>query len=125
MLNQVELIGRLGNDPEFRTLNSGDRVCNIRLATTETWKNDAGERKERTTWHPVEVFGKGKVNAIEKCLRKGSLVHILGQLRYDEYEKDGVKQVRAKINLSGPKHQVLFLDKKPTEQAEDEPGSQG
>jgi len=102
MLNQVELIGRLGNDPEFRTLNSGDRVCNIRLATTETWKNDAGERKERTTWHTVEVFGKGKVNAIEKCLRKGSLVHIIGQLRYDEYEKDGVKQVRAKINLSGP-----------------------
>lgn len=86
MLNQVELIGRLGNDPEFRTLNSGDRVCNIRLATTETWKNDAGERKERTTWHTVEVFGKGKVNAIEKCLRKGSLVHIIGQLRYDEYE---------------------------------------
>ena len=125
MLNTVELIGRLGADPEVRSLRNGGQVCNLRVATEERWTDDNNQRRERTTWHTVEVFGKGKVNAIEKCLRKGSLVHIIGQLRYDEYEKDGVKQVRAKINLSGPKHQVLFLDKKPTEQAEDEPGSQG
>jgi single-strand DNA-binding protein len=119
MMNRVELIGRLGANPEIRTLNSGDKVANFRVATTETWKTNEGERRERTTWHTVEVFGNGRVGAIEKCLRKGSLAHIEGQLRYDEYEKDGVKQVRAKINISGTSGQVLFLDKKPEEQAED------
>ena len=69
-----------------------------------------------------EIFGKGKVNAIEKGLKKGSLVHIEGQLRYDEFETDGIKQVRAKITVSGPKRQILFLDKKAAEQADEEEG---
>ena len=122
MMNQVELIGRLGDNPLLRDLNNGERVCVIRLATSESWKDANGERKDRTTWHTVEVFGKGKVNAIEKGLKKGSLVHIEGQLRYDEFETDGIKQVRAKITVSGPKHQILFLGKKPAEQADEEEG---
>ena len=122
MMNQVELIGRLGDNPLLRDLKTGERVCVIRLATSESWKDANGERKDRTTWHTVEIFGKGKVNAIEKGLKKGSLVHIEGQLRYDEFETDGIKQVRAKITVSGPKHQILFLDKKPAEQADEEEG---
>ena len=122
MMNQVELIGRLGDNPLLRDLNNGERVCVIRLATSESWKDANGERKDRTTWHTVEVFGKGKVNAIEKGLKKGSLVHIEGQLRYDEFETDGIKQVRAKITVSGPKHQILLLGKKPAEQADEEEG---
>ncbi len=122
MMNQVELIGRLGDNPTLRDLKNGERVCVIRLATSESWKDAKGERKERTIWHTVEIFGKGKVNAIEKSLKKGSLVHIDGQLRYDEFETDGIKQVRAKITISGPKHQILFLDKKPAEQADEEEG---
>ena len=120
MMNRVELIGRLGDNPTLHDLKNGERVCVIRLATSESWKDANGERKERTTWHTVEVFGKGKVNAIEKSLKKGSLVHIDGQLRYDEFETDGIKQVRAKITVSGPKHQILFLDKKAAEQADEE-----
>ena len=120
MMNRVELIGRLGDNPLLRDLNNGERVCVIRLATSESWKDANGERKERTTWHTVEVFGKGKVNAIEKSLKKGSLVHIEGQLRYDEFETDGIKQIRAKITVSGPRHHILFLDKKPIEQAHEE-----
>ncbi len=120
MMNRVELIGRLGDNPLMRDMKNGERVCVMRLATSESWKDANGERKERTTWHTVEVFGKGKVNAIEKSLKKGSLVHIDGQLRYDEFETDGIKQIRAKITISGPKHQIIFLDKKPTEQAHEE-----
>ena len=119
-MNRVELIGRLGDNPLMRDMKNGERVCVMRLATSESWKDANGERKERTTWHTVEVFGKGKVNAIEKSLKKGSLVHIDGQLRYDEFETDGIKQIRAKITISGPKHQIIFLDKKPTEQAHEE-----
>ena len=122
MMNQVELIGRLGDNPLMRDMKNGERVCVIRLATSESWKDANGERKERTTWHTVEIFGKGKVNAIEKGLKKGSLVHIEGQLRYDEFETDGIKQVRAKITVSGPKHQILFLDKKAAELADEEDG---
>ena len=122
MMNQVELIGRLGDNPLMRDMKNGERVCVIRLATSESWKDANGERKDRTTWHTVEIFGKGKVNAIEKGLKKGSLVHIEGQLRYDEFETDGIKQVRAKITVSGPKHQILFLDKRPIEQADEEEG---
>lgn len=125
MLNTVELIGRLGAAPEIRTLNSGSRVCNLRVATEERWKDDQNQRRERTTWHTVEIFGKGTIDAVEKCLRKGSLVHVTGILAYDEYEKEGVRQVRAKIKISGPQHKVIFLDKKPEDQADDEPGSQG
>ena len=120
MMNRVELIGRLGDNPTMRDMKNVERVCVMRLATSESWKDANGERKERTTWHTVEVFGKGKVNAIEKSLKKGSLVHIDGQLRYDEFETDGIKQIRAKITISGPKHQIIFLDKKPTEQAHEE-----
>ena len=122
MMNQVELIGRLGDNPLMRDMKNGERVCVIRLATSESWKDANGERKDRTTWHTVEIFGKGKVNAIEKGLKKGSLVHIEGQLRYDEFETDGIKQVRAKITVSGPKHQILFLDKKAAELADEEDG---
>ena len=120
MMNRVELIGRLGDKPTMRDMKNGERVCVMRLATSESWKDADGERKNRTTWHTVEVFGKGKVNAIEKSLKKGSLVHIEGQLRYDEFETDGIKQVRAKITISGPRHHILFLDKKPAEQAHEE-----
>lgn len=123
MLNQVQLIGRLGNAPEVRSLPNGDRVANFRVATTETWMKE-GERQERTTWLTVEAWGKGTVNAIEKYLVKGSLVFVQGSLKIDEYEKDGAKQQRAKIKVSGFGDEVKFLDRKGQEQ-EAEPGSNG
>ncbi|RAK65649.1 single-stranded DNA-binding protein [Phenylobacterium kunshanense] len=80
MLNKTQLIGRLGADPEVRSLNDGAKVTNLRLATTETWKDrETGERKERTEWHRVTVWGDGSANYLSHA-RKGAMVLIEGRL---------------------------------------------
>lgn len=122
MLNQVQLIGRLGNDPEVRTTPSGDKVANFRVATTETWMKD-GERKSKTTWIRIECWGNGTVNAIEKYLVKGSLVFVQGSLKIVEGEKEGVKVDYVSVKVSGAGSEVKFLDRKGQE--EREPGSEG
>ncbi|MFC3069723.1 single-stranded DNA-binding protein [Phenylobacterium soli] len=106
--NRVTLIGRLGTNPEFRTTNNGAKVATFRIATEERWKKD-GERKSRTTWHTVETFMQGTVKFLEAYVQKGDLVEVTGILRYDEFEKGGVKQSRAKIAMSGPQHQLTVL----------------
>jgi len=81
MLNKTQLIGRLGADPEVRSLNDGAKVTNLRIATTETWKDrDSGERRERTEWHRVTVWGEGSANYLAHA-RKGAMVLIEGRLR--------------------------------------------
>ena len=72
-VNKVILIGNLGKDPEIRTLNSGDRVCNLRIATSESWRDKtSGERKEKTEWHQVVIFNENIVKVAENYLKKGS-----------------------------------------------------
>jgi single-strand DNA-binding protein len=122
MLNQVQLIGRLGNEPEVRTTANGDKVANFSVATTETWVKD-GERKSKTTWIRIEAWGNGTVNAIEKYLVKGSLVFVQGSLKITEGEKDGVKVNYVSVKVSGAGSEVKFLDRKGQE--EREPGSEG
>jgi single-strand DNA-binding protein len=74
-VNKVILIGNLGRDPEIRTLGSGDRVANLRIATSETWRDkSSGERKEKTEWHQVVIFNENIVKVAENYLRKGSTV---------------------------------------------------
>ena len=74
-VNKVILIGNLGRDPEIRTLNSGDRVANLRIATSEQWRDKAtGERKEKTEWHAVVIFNENIVKVAENYLKKGSTV---------------------------------------------------
>src|ERR1700731_3266222 len=81
-VNKVILIGNLGADPEIRTLNSGDRVANLRLATSETWRDrQSGERKERTEWHRVVIFNDNLVKVAESYLKKGSKVYVEGALQ--------------------------------------------
>src|SRR6201995_2529468 len=85
--NKVILVGNLGADPEIRTLNSGDRVANLRLATSETWRDrGSGERKERTEWHRVVIFNDNLVKVAEQYLRKGSKVYIEGALQTRKFQ---------------------------------------
>lgn len=86
-LNKVQLIGNLGADPDIRSLgNGGDKVANFRIATTEKWKDKAsGERRERTEWHTVVVFG-GAVGVVEAYLKKGSPCYVEGQLQTRKWQ---------------------------------------
>jgi single-strand DNA-binding protein len=79
MLNKVQLIGRLGADPETRTLNDGAKVTNLRVATSETWKDREGERRERTEWHRVTVWGEGSAKYLGFA-EKGTMVFVEGKL---------------------------------------------
>src|SRR3954447_131108 len=100
-VNKVVLIGNLGRDPEVRYLPSGDPVANFSLATTESWKDKSGQKKEDTQWHQVEVFGKTAEIVRDYCT-KGKQVYIEGSIRYDEWtDKDGVKRTKTKIKVSG------------------------
>jgi single-strand DNA-binding protein len=92
-VNKVILIGNLGKDPEIRTLNSGDRVCNLRIATSESWRDkSSGERKEKTEWHQVVIFNENIVKVAENYLKKGSTVYIEGSLTTRKYEQNGVEK---------------------------------
>lgn len=80
-VNKVILVGNLGRDPEVRSFANGGKVCNLRIATSETWRDkQSGERKERTEWHSVAIFNEALAKIAEQYLRKGSTVYIEGQL---------------------------------------------
>ena len=86
-LNKVMLIGNLGADPEIRSFQNGGKVANLRIATSETWKDrNTGERQERTEWHTVAIFSEGLVGVVERFLRKGSKVYIEGQLQTRKWQ---------------------------------------
>src|SRR5580658_9717756 len=86
-VNKVILIGNLGADPEIRSLSSGDRVANLRLATSETWRDrQSGERRERTEWHRVVVFNENLVKVAENYLKKGSKIYIEGTLQTRKWQ---------------------------------------
>ena len=86
-VNKCILIGNLGADPEVRSFQNGGRVCNLRIATSESWKDkNSGERKERTEWHSVSIMADGLVGIAEKYLRKGSKVYVEGQLQTRKWQ---------------------------------------
>ena len=86
-VNKVILVGHLGRDPEVRTFQNGGKVCNLRVATSEKWKDrNTGERKERTEWHSVALFAEGAAKFAEQYLRKGSMVYIEGQLETRKWQ---------------------------------------
>lgn len=111
-LNKVQLIGNLGADPEVRSFQNGGRVCNLRLATSETWKDKAsGERKERTEWHTVAIFSDGLVGVAEKYLRKGSKVYLEGQLQTRKWQdQSGNDRYSTEVVLQGPGSTLTMLD---------------
>src|ERR1700753_2662992 len=110
-VNKVILIGNLGADPEVRSLPSGGKVVNLRVATTDTWRDkNSGERKEKTEWHRVVIFNEGLTRVAEQYLRKGSKVYIEGALQTRKWEKDGVDQYSTEVVLQGFGSQLTMLD---------------
>ncbi len=110
-VNKVILIGNIGNDPEIKSMQSGDKVCNFSVATSESWKDKAsGERKERTEWHRVVVFNQGLMNVCENYLKKGSKVYVEGQVETRNYEKDGQKIYTTEIVLRPYRGEITMLD---------------
>ncbi|SRR5690606_32768755 len=109
-VNKVILVGNLGRDPEIRTLNSGDRVANLSIATSETWRDKAtGERKEKTEWHRVVIFNDNLVKVAENYLKKGSTVYIEGQLQTRKYEQNGVEKYSTEIVLQKFRGELTML----------------
>lgn len=111
-VNKVILIGNLGSDPEARAFQSGDKVCNLRIATSESWKDrNTGERQERTEWHAVAIFGEGMVGVAERFLRKGSKGCLGGQLRTRKWQdQSGHDRYSTEVVLQGPGAVMTMLD---------------
>lgn len=111
-VNKVILIGNLGRDPEVRSFQNGGKVCNLRIATSETWKDrNTGERKERTEWHSVAIFSEGLVRVAEQYLKKGSKVYIEGQLQTRKWQdQSGQDRYSTEVVLQGFGSTLTMLD---------------
>ncbi|KZX90020.1 single-stranded DNA-binding protein, partial [Erythrobacter sp. HI0020] len=111
-LNKVMLIGNLGADPEIRSFQNGGKVANLRIATSETWKDrNTGERQERTEWHTVAIFSEGLVGVVERFLRKGSKVYIEGQLQTRKWQdQSGNDRYSTEVVLRGLNGTLTMLD---------------
>jgi single-strand DNA-binding protein len=111
-LNKVMLIGNLGADPEVRSFQNGGKVANLRVATSESWKDkNSGERQERSEWHTVAVFGDGLAGVCERYLRKGSKVYLEGQLRTRKWQdQSGNDRYSTEVVLQGPGAVLTMLD---------------
>lgn len=110
-LNKVQLIGYLGADPEaLRYTGNGDAILNINLGTTQRWKNEAGEKQERTDWHKLSLYRKS-AEILNEYGKKGSLIYVEGQLRTRSYEDrdDGKKRYVTEVIVS----ELQLLDRKP------------
>lgn len=114
-VNKVIIIGNLGRDPEVRSFPNGGKVVNLRIATSETWKDKAtGERKERTEWHSVAIFNEALGKIAEQYLRKGSTVYIEGQLETRKWQdKDGADRYSTEVTLRPFNGTLTLLGGKP------------
>ena len=110
-VNKVILVGNLGKDPEIRTLNSGDRVANLSLATSESWRDRAsGEKKERTEWHRVVIFNDNLVKVAEQYLKKGSTIYIEGALQTRKWtDQQGVEKFSTEVVLQKFRGELTML----------------
>ncbi|MCB1784084.1 MAG: single-stranded DNA-binding protein [Alphaproteobacteria bacterium] len=111
-VNKVILVGNLGADPDVRNMQSGDKVVNLSIATSEGWKDKAtGERKERTQWHKVVVFNQGLINVCENYLKKGAKVYIEGQLETRKWQdQNGKDNYTTEIVLRPYRGELTMLD---------------
>jgi single-strand DNA-binding protein len=111
-LNKVTLIGNLGNDPEIRSMNNGGKVCTLSVATTESWKDkNSGEKREKTEWHRVVIFGDGLVRVAENYLKKGSKIYIEGSLQTRKWQdRDGNDKYTTEVVLQGFGGTLIMLD---------------
>ncbi len=114
-VNKVILIGNLGQDPEVKSFQNGGRIANLRIATSENWKDkQTGERKERTEWHSVVLQSDGLVGVAERYLRKGSKVYIEGQLRTRKWQdQNGNDRYTTEVSVGGLGGVLTMLDGAP------------
>lgn len=111
-VNKVILVGNLGRDPEVRSFQNGGKVCNLRIATSETWKDrNTGERRERTEWHSIAIFNEGLVRVAEQYLRKGSKIYVEGQLQTRKWQdQSGQDRYSTEVVLQGFGSTLVMLD---------------
>jgi len=111
-VNKVILIGNLGADPEVKSFSNGNKVCNIRIATSESWKDkQTGEKKEKTEWHTIAIFGDGLVGVAERFLKKGSKVYLEGKLQTRKWQDQaGADRYSTEVVLQGPGAVMTMLD---------------
>jgi single-strand DNA-binding protein len=111
-VNKVILVGNLGKDPEVRRLNSGEPVVNLRIATSEQWRDkQTGERREKTEWHQVVIFNENLAKVAESYLKKGSKVYVEGQLQTRKYtDASGVEKYSTEIVLQRYRGELAMLD---------------
>lgn len=113
-LNKVSLIGRLGGEPEKRSLQSGDIVVSFSVATGESWKDaQTGEKQERTQWHKIVIFNQGLAKVANEYLKTGSRVYLEGQLENRSWEKDGTTHYATEVVLRPYGGELIMLDQKP------------
>jgi single-strand DNA-binding protein len=112
-VNKVILIGNLGADPEIRRTQDGRPIANLRVATSETWRDKAtGERREKTEWHRVVIFNEGLCKIVEQYVKKGSKVYLEGALQTRKWQdKDGQDRYSTEVVLQGFNSQLTMLDK--------------
>jgi len=113
-VNKVILVGNLGRDPEVREFQSGGRVCNLRIATSDTWKDrNTGERRERTEWHSVAIFNENLARLAEQYLRKGSKVYLEGKLETRKWQdQNGNDRYSTEVVLRPYAGEMTFLDRR-------------
>ena len=111
-VNKVIIVGNLGRDPEVRTFQNGGKVCNLRIATSENWKDrNTGERRERTEWHSVAIFSEPLARIAEQYLRKGSKVYIEGQLETRKWQdQSGNDRYSTEVVLRPYRGELTLLD---------------
>lgn len=125
-VNKVILVGHLGADPEVKSFQSGGRVCNLRLATGESWTDrQTGEKRERTEWHSVVIrsgdSGGGVVGFVQQYARKGSKIYVEGKLQTRKWQdSSGADRYSTEIVISGPQTRIVLLDR-----AQDGAGARG
>jgi len=126
-VNKVILIGNLGADPEVRTFQNGGKVCNLRIATSENWKDrNTGERREKTEWHSVAIFSEPLARVAEQYLRKGSKVYLEGQLETRKWQdQNGQDRYSTEVVLRPYRSELTMLDGRGDNQGGGAGGSYG
>lgn len=121
-VNKVILVGNVGRDPEIRSFSNGDRVANLSLATSETWRDkSSGERKEKTEWHRVAIMNDNIVKVVESYVKKGSTIYVEGSLQTRKWtDKDGVEKFSTEVVVGRFNGQLTLLGGKPEGQAQGE-----
>ncbi len=123
-VNKVIIVGNLGRDPEIRRTSSGDKIANLNIATSESWKDKAGDRKEKTEWHRVVIFDERLADVAEKYLKKGSKVYVEGQLQTRKWAgTDGVDKFTTEVVLSKFRGTLTMLEGNKSDPAGHEDGS--